>query len=595
MCALAIDRFDSRLLPVGRQAAATSRVSAVLSYLILLGGLLMVPVTVHMAVVSYSSLPWWDAWSQVGDLANGDHLLSPETLWRQHNEHRMVIPKLFFAADLYRFHGRDVFPLVSIFLVQFLHLGLLGWALRVLGGWRGALWRSGFGLLAFFLFSPLPWPNLVTGFQMCFVLPRMLATLSFVGLLLYWTASQEHPSPPPWRFLLLSIAAALGATYSLANGNLLWPLLVAAAVLLGLPRSAILSFVVSGIFSVSLYFRHYVQPAGHAHPLSSLMTPLPLLKYLALYFGSSWALTGHWPAIIGMTGLILAMRPVFFLRFYVRNRRPFAVLAVLILVFCVATALVTASARLNFGVLQALSGRYQTYALLFWCCLGLLLLESAYLFQPRRYRFLAVQICLLISMLRGAFLDRDAIEAARRHGFEQKVAAASLLTGVWDPEALQETFPKMEALLFAARYMRAQHLSVFSVPVASWVGRPLDGSLSPASAEDCAGVLEMAVPVDGSDPKSLRITGWAWDRKHHRPPSVVLVTTDGIINGVAAVGQQRNDLASSDFGLPNGRLGYIGYVREAAPATPVNLYAVLPGSPMSACYFASWVPSSHPD
>ncbi len=96
-------------------------IASVLSYAILLGGILTIAVTLYMVVVSYSSLPYWDGWTQVGIAAGGESPLSPAWLWHQHNEHRLVIPKLFLAADLSCFRPARTFLLVSIFLIQMLH------------------------------------------------------------------------------------------------------------------------------------------------------------------------------------------------------------------------------------------------------------------------------------------------------------------------------------------------------------------------------------------------------------------------------------------------------------------------------------------
>src|SRR5208282_1256493 len=167
----------------------TSRVSSWLSYAILLGGILTIAVVLRLVVTTYSSLPFWDGWMQVG-LEGGEHPLSPAWLWKPWNEHRMVIPKLFLAADLYGFQARQVFLLASILTIQFLHLALLSWSMWVLGGWRGALWRTGTGLAAFCLFCPAQQENFVWGFQVCFVLPPLLASVSFISLLLYARGSE---------------------------------------------------------------------------------------------------------------------------------------------------------------------------------------------------------------------------------------------------------------------------------------------------------------------------------------------------------------------------------------------------------------------
>lgn len=131
-----------------------TRVLSILSYAILLGGIVTIAFSAYLVVVSYSSLPAWDGWIQIHFAANRGTASTFAWLWNQHYDHRLVIPKLFLLADLQWFQARQVFLLVSIFAIQVLHLLLWGWSMRVLGGWSGALWRTGFGLVAFCLFCP---------------------------------------------------------------------------------------------------------------------------------------------------------------------------------------------------------------------------------------------------------------------------------------------------------------------------------------------------------------------------------------------------------------------------------------------------------
>ena len=93
----------------------------------------------------------------------------------------------------------------------------------------------------------------------------------------YCSTGPAHSPIPKARLIeippAIPILAALGATYSLANGNLLWPLLVAAALFLRLRRSAVLSIAITGVVSTCVYFYHYVRPPYHADPIASLGAP----------------------------------------------------------------------------------------------------------------------------------------------------------------------------------------------------------------------------------------------------------------------------------------------------------------------------------
>jgi hypothetical protein len=575
------------VLAAKERGRAAPQLTVALSYAILLGGMCTIAAAIYTILVSYSSLPWWDTWEYISAMAKGESPLSASWLWRQHNEHRMVIQKLFFAVDLKMFRARQVFLLASIVVIQVLHSGLWAWSMRVLGGWRGALWRSGVGLVAFCIFCPSPWLNYTMGFQVCYVLSPMFATLSFVGLLLYWKDSQRHPGEQgSSRFLWLpvSILAALCGTYSLANGNLLWPLLLAAAVLLKL-RAAAVSYAITGAVNTFVYFYRYVRPAYHADPIASLGAPVAVIKYVAVYFGSSWV-NGPIVAaeIIGVVGLGVGLMVLLRTPYYVRNSQPFALQLVLTIAFCAGTAIVTAAGRINFGVKEAWENRYQTFALPFWCSLGLPLLGYVYSLRTKPQRFVVAQICLLAVMVRGAMLAEHPIGEARAHGFGLNLASMALRTGVYSPMVLERIAERSDRLLVGVEYLRAHQLSLFSDWDAALLGSPLDNVLRVASPNECRGRLEFA-PLEDSTAPGFFVSGWAWDDKHHQPAREVVATTDGIITGLAAVGYKPLNTGASDPAILNSYSGFAGYVRQSKPGAVLKVYAVLRDNPPSACYF----------
>jgi hypothetical protein len=581
--------INCEILAVKDPEPTVSRASSILSYAVLLGGILTIGFALYMVVVSYSPLPYWDGWLEVEHAAAGGNPLAPAWLWERDNEHRLVIPKLFLAADLYLFQSRQIFLLASIFGIQLLHLTLLSWSMRALGGWRGALWHTGTGLAAFCLFSPTQYTNFVVGFQVCFLLPQLLATVSFVALLLYWNKSQQQPEKPESRFLVVSILAAVGAVYSLASGNLLWPILILAALYLRLRRTAVLSYVITAVVSTGLYVYHLGGSGQHARSVSSyLVSPLTLLRYFTIFFMGPLAHRGGY--VVGfvlLVGLVVAVIVVAPTLKYVRNFRVFAIQLALMIVFWGATAVITTVGRAHLGIEQAMTPRYQTVPLLFWCSVGLLLLGSTFFASTRRrYAFLMVQLCILAILVRGTATASRPIGEARQHGFALNAASASLVTGVYDVAQLQEAFPIVNIMIWASGYLKANRLSVFAGPVPSDLGNPLEDVFSVSPSGECAGALETVTPIIEPRGPGLRVTGWAWDVKHHRPPSAIVVTTNGIITGVGAVGGWRPDVAAMHPGVSSNYAGYTAYFQEPRGISVVTLYAVLPGSPSTVCSFA---------
>ena len=387
---------------------------------------------------------------------------------------------------------------------------------------------------------------------------------------------------------MISILAALGATYSLASGNLLWPLLAAVALYLRLRRGAVLSLVTVGLISTGLYFYHFVRPGHHPHPiLFNLIAPLRALKFGAAYLFGALAHRGTYAAaLIVLAGAVIAIIVFFPALPYIRGFRVFGIQLVLMLLFWGATAAITTLGRSHAGLWYADVPRYHTVALLFWCCVGLLFLGSTFFARPRmRYSFLVAQGSVLLIFLEGAGTASYPIAEARHRAFALNVAAVSLLTGVYD-------VPQLDAVYLvrgAERYLQANQLSVFSGAAPSELGKPLEYVFPVISFGDCTGALESFVSIEGPSGRGLRVTGWVWDIKHQQPPPSVVITTDGVIRGLGAVGQWRSGVRVTGPTTASGYLGYVGYVPEPPPGSAVNVYAVLRSRRPTACYFATKV------
>ena len=574
------------------------RANSALSWLILISGWVSAGIALYMVVVCYTSLPWSDGWTQIFAAAHGENLFSLHWLWEQHNEHRLVVPKLLLALDLRFFHASQKLLLSTIFLVQLLHLWLLSWSMRSLGGWRGPVWRAGTGLAAVCLFAPSQWENLTWGFQTCFVLSGLCATLSFVALLLYYTSVQREPQSHPWKWIALSVLAALAGMFSLANGLLVLPLLLAAALLLRLGYAVVSTYLIAAVVSVALYFHHYIRPAQNSDPAASLRSPIRLLQYVAVYFGSSWGYGSSWThhnlqiALgTGLAGLALAI--LFLLRFH-RIRKTadtFAVQLLLILLFCIGTAFLTALGRVASGSSQAFAPRYQTIALLFWCCLGCSLLAVSIAGRGSLPR-LTIQVLLLLLFLRGAALVRFPLRDAREHAFQQRAAAAALLSDVEDREQIQQAFPYADSVLSVVPFMRENHLSIFGEH-----GRPQPGStigsiVREIAPENCRGAIQTVSAVRSDGQQDLRITGWVWNLLYRGPVSYIVVVADRRVVGLGASGDWRPTVRAANPYMNTSFVGFTAYAKSVPPLTPVEIYAVDRKMPEQACYVAAVHPPS---
>ena len=562
-----------------------ARAVDVLSYVILAGGFLTALYSAYIVVVSYSSLPFWDGWVEIDYPANGE-MSTLEWIWSQHNEHRLVLSRLVMLGDLHWFHARQVLLLSTIFVVLCLQVAALAWSMRTLGGWRGSLWRTGVGLAAFCLVCPSLWEMLVWGECVCFALPGLFAILSILGLMLYWTRSNdERTKSQATKFLILSVVTALGGAWSLLNGNLLWPLLFCVALLLRLRRAALI-YAITAALSTALYLFDYISPS---YALNSARTPVATAAYLATYFGSSWVNDRFRLAVIlGLAGLAVFFWLLLRLRNEVQNLRAFRVLLLLIMSYCAGTGLITAFGRSGFGLLQAATSRYQAFALLFWCCLGLLLLESAATRQNKPNAApLIVQLVVLCIMLGSALYARNPLIRARVHSFRLHAAAASLMSGVPDLEALKWVYRAPGDLFSLVPYMRQQRLSVFREPISELLDKPLTSEFQLAPSTECTGALESSVAMNHTMPPALRISGWAWDAKRGALPEAIIAASEGMIVGIGAMGDWRILDKDSHPGITDKFIGYTGYVQASRPVGALEIYAIRKGTPATACLIAT--------
>ncbi len=565
----------------------------VLSYGVLAGGTITIALAIYIAVLGHSKLPYWDGWMQIDFAANEGPGHTLDWLWRQFNQHRFVIPKLFLLADLRWFRATQISLIVSNLCLQFLHLTLLGWSMRVLGGWRGALWRTALGLVAFCLFCPSQWTNLVMGISgLCFYLPPLFASLSVVGLLLYWRSSREDRlRSSRWKYLALCIVAALCATFSLANGNLVWPLLVVAALLLRVGIAAIAAIVAAAAAGIGAFFYNYTVYITPSQ-VSSPRELIGLVKYIAVYFGSSWITSNiRLAEVLGIAGFLLLAIIAWRMPSYFKASPAICVQFGVLLLFALATGIVTAPGRLGFGLDQAFSGRYQAFALLFWCGLGVLLLGQLASRDSRSRFFLLSQVTLLGIMLFAASKAESLLLKVRWHGYNVNLAALALEVGAPDNSQLAWAHSHASYARSFIPFLRDHRLSVFTEPEPYLLERPLSAEFRQQGPEDCAGEVESTVALTSSWPRALRLTGWAWDARDRKTPFTIIVTADGIISGLGVVGDRRpkKQVRGQDTG---DFTGFTAYVREVSRSNAVDLYAVSRQDAKAVCRIASINPES---
>jgi hypothetical protein len=317
---------------------------------------------------------WWDEWAlaawSVQARRDGLDLAS---LWRPHNEHRIVLWRVLAYVSPEQGPAALV-PRVASWLVAGGTLWLLAPQLRAAGAALSP-GRRAVVLLASsaFYFSSVQWNNFLFGMQVwCALFGMLLAALAMV---------EPREVQARWRAALGVGVAYLSSAHwlvliPLLLGGELWRLrtrdpAAATGRASGAPRPIVLA-AVSTVLLV-LYLRGLTLPEHHPDPLHGLTHPLEMLDFLQRFYGSPFSVRANppWSYVDRAMGTLFVLWTALLVVLAARGRRRGAVpsvsaatLATLALVHGV--ALLTGIGRAGFGAAAATASRYTTFMILGW-------------------------------------------------------------------------------------------------------------------------------------------------------------------------------------------------------------------------------------
>jgi hypothetical protein len=264
-----------------------------------------------------------------------------------------------------------------------------------------------------------------------------------------------------------------------------------------------------------------------------------------------------------------------------KKREPLQVALLGVMFFAVATAFLTALGRLNFGLEQAFSSRYQTFNLLFWFSTVSLLL----LLVDRTNSFARTVILAAMgaAMLLALATFPVALRASGTRTQQAEAAATALLSGVPDKDAMEALYAEPIVVWRDADYFRQQHLFIFSDVKNDQLGQLLSSTYRSSPPERCEGqvtTVQQLPPEEllgGGDIGAFGISGWA------RAPvqRLVFVSDDKIVGYGASIGGFSAP-KQSGIAPKKGADKWLGFVRPPLNAASIDVYA-LDSSPDRAC------------
>lgn len=317
-------------------------------------------------------VPFWDQWELVpfiGKLRHGTLGLSD--LWSQHNEHRILFPRIIMLslASLTKWNTiKETYVNVALAAASTSLIAVM--LRRSFAGHKKAFW-----LLAIFgvwiMYSPIQWENWLWGWQIQWFL-SIAGVIGTVWAIDNWPTRWSHR----WR-LVAGAAFALLATYSLANGVMIWPIGFVMLVVRRERRQALGAWALAGTLSAISYFYHYANPGYEPSKSLFLHQPKTFVHYVLVYIGRPIARDFRLSAILGAVIIMLFAAAVGYLLVYRKGNWLRCLSWLGLAAYAGIGAVTTAISRLGFGVVQGFSSRYTTVSSLFLLATIVLLMMAA--------------------------------------------------------------------------------------------------------------------------------------------------------------------------------------------------------------------------
>lgn len=520
--------------------------------------------TLHLLTPLFFASPFQDQWATVGEYRRVlDDGLSLPFLFSQHNEHRLIFPRLVLLADLHFFAGSNAFSRAVTLAGLLAGAGLLG--LVAWRGGRGATTALAAGLAGALMLSTLHWQNIVWAFQVQFV--WVFVAGAWAAYLFF--RAVDDPARTRWGLVGAALSFLVVATFCMANGLVAGWSMLGVAVVTRRPLKPVLVLAAACLALTLLYFHGYQSVGGHSDPTLVLQKPKEFVYYVAMYLGS---LGGEWSPrrafLFGLVGLAASAAAALWV-LAGRERRPEGLALVAILGFVVATALVTGVGRLSFGIYQALSPRYFTPSCLFWASLvvfwGLQVQKAPWTAARWAAGGVLLAGAVALVQLQGAMM-RYASEMTQSVWLAEDV----VFSGADDPEALKAYFPDPSFVTQHLPFLRERRLALFRTPEPGWVGRPLS-AVGQAAPGACIGFIDAFDPAPAG--AAWRLSGWAWDTAAAAPVQrLVVADGDGRVVGLARGGRSRPDVPKA---LKQVRTDLVGWSGTSTRGGPVSVHAVL--------------------
>lgn len=411
--------------------AMGKRVAARVGWACVIGTALVPPIYLVYSLTQFAvDVPFYDQWQFVPQLEKSfQGTLTAADLWKPHNEHIIVFPKLIMIVLAHLTNWNLVYEQAVSVVLAAATCFVLCWQIRRTARDVKSSGRLFFPLISLVVFSLAQQENFMWGWQIQILLNVFAAVL---GLFLISDISSST-----WQFVG-ALLAGIVSSYSFANGLVYWP--VGALVLMGIRcpgwKYRIVVWCITAFMTVLLYFWILYEVIETIHAASG--EPIAVSRFALIFLGGpvsslygfplhlgTWVPAARCAGVFVIVGTsILVVRLICKGDCSVRVVVPYIGLSL----YAIGSALVTAVGRFDPEDFDALNSRYITISSLSWVSLIVLLwLSSTEVRQlsarddlARRFNWskFAINVCLVLitfSVLQNSLAGRQRMELRSKH------------------------------------------------------------------------------------------------------------------------------------------------------------------------------------
>lgn len=486
------------------------------------------PLFLLMLVLKYYvDVPYWDQWSLV-PLINKyfQGTLTFQDLWNQHNEHRIIVPKIIlllvailsdwkiiYELMLNYFFGIGIFLLITkninseIKYERHYHLLLL--------------------IISIVIFSPTQWENWLWGWQIAIFLNVFCVILAFKFL-----------SNVNFRNFIMAFILGIIATFSYANGLIFWVvgfiMLINAKYQKRISYYLLFLWLLFSVLIISVYFYSY---HSTIQEINFYKQPLAYIKYIFAYLGAPIVNFNYYYSIFfGFVGVsLLSVLSILYIKRGIRVDIVWVALGL----YSILSAFMSSVGRFRFGIEQAMSSRYITISSLLWVSLFIIIFNLEHS-GIKIYRKHTAKIILLIITITPLLINFTKSTVEFRKWHEKLMPARNELISSRDYYIMQRLYPDCDVLKEMIEIIDKYNISSL---------REYKHFSNYTQLKDSTTIFGRVETITSNESLNnlahdsiFRISGWAIDPISQMPAKSIIVVCNNNIISRADIADSRRDI-----------------------------------------------------